>query len=184
MAPRKRKADQAEAVAAPARVTRSSTRRAAESNSANSVRESPKPEKRGKKKADGAEKKEKKLKVESEENAAAKNGVKEEALGVVDGETKKNVVVDGEKKKTVVIEHCKQCNSFKTRALQVKEGLEKDVPGITVEVNPDKPRRGCFEIREKGGETFISLLELKRPFKPMKDLDMNQVIDDIIGKIN
>lgn len=167
MAPRKRKAEQAEAVAVPARVTRSSARQAAGSSSADSVRDSPKLEKVGKKKA------EKKAKVESEENRVQENGEKEEALEAVDGETKK----------TVIIEHCKQCNSFKTRAIQVKEGLEKGVSGIKVQVNPEKPRRGCFEIREDGGEIFISLLEMKRPFKPMKDLDMNQVIKDIIDKI-
>ncbi|PQQ05785.1 protein FAM9A-like [Prunus yedoensis var. nudiflora] len=77
----------------------------------------------------------------------------------------------------------KQCNSFKTRANQVKGGLEIGVPGITVLINPDKPRRGCFEIREEGGETFISLLGLKRPFKPMKDLNMEEVIGNIIKKI-
>ncbi|PQM38362.1 sodium/potassium/calcium exchanger 1 [Prunus yedoensis var. nudiflora] len=77
----------------------------------------------------------------------------------------------------------KQCNSFKTRANQVKGGLEIGVPGITVLINPDKPRRGCFEIREEGGETFISLLGLKRPFKPMKDLNMEEVIGNIIEKI-
>ncbi|XP_058181594.1 uncharacterized protein LOC131300001 [Rhododendron vialii] len=87
------------------------------------------------------------------------------------------------KTKTVVIEHCKQCNSFKTRAVQVKNGLENGLPGITVLVNPEKPRRGCFEIREEGGEKFISLLDMKRPFKPMKELDMDDVIADIIGKI-
>ncbi|KAF4351055.1 hypothetical protein CsatB_008239 [Cannabis sativa] len=87
------------------------------------------------------------------------------------------------KMKTIVIEHCKQCNAFKTRALQVKQGLEDGVSGITVVLNPDKPRRGCFEIREKDGETFISLLEMKRPFQPMKDLDMDKTIKDIVEKI-
>ncbi|KAI3453686.1 hypothetical protein Pfo_010349, partial [Paulownia fortunei] len=53
--------------------------------------------------------------------------------------------------KTVIIEHCKQCNSFKTRAIQVKNGLEKGVAGISVVINPEKPRKGCFEIREEGG---------------------------------
>ncbi|KAJ9702186.1 hypothetical protein PVL29_004094 [Vitis rotundifolia] len=90
-------------------------------------------------------------------------------------------VADGSK--TIVIEHCKQCNSFKTRATQVKDGLEKGVLGITVVVNPEKPRRGCFEIREEGGEKFISLLDMKRPFAPMKALDMDKVISDIIDKI-
>ncbi|XP_051151321.1 uncharacterized protein LOC127265538 [Andrographis paniculata] len=85
--------------------------------------------------------------------------------------------------KTIIIEHCKQCNSFKTRAVQVKNGVEKDAPGVKVVVNPEKPRRGCFEIREKGGETFVSLLDMKRPFKPMKDLDMEKLILDIVEKI-
>ncbi|CAH9144341.1 unnamed protein product [Cuscuta epithymum] len=85
--------------------------------------------------------------------------------------------------KTIIIEHCKQCNSFKTRALKVKEGLEKAIPGVKVVVNPEKPRRGCFEVREEDGEKFISLLEMKRPFQPMKDLDMDEVISGIIEKI-
>ena len=88
MAPRKRKAEQAEAVAVPARVTRSSARRATESSSADSVRDSPKLEKVGKKKA------EKKAKVESEENRVQENGEKEEALEAVDGETKKTVIIE------------------------------------------------------------------------------------------
>ncbi|GMY36629.1 sodium/potassium/calcium exchanger 1 [Fagus crenata] len=71
--------------------------------------------------------------------------------------------------KRLIVESDKQCNSFKTRANQVKEGLEKGVSGITVLLNPDKPRRGCFEIREECGETFISLLkEEKRRRKNTK----------------
>lgn len=89
----------------------------------------------------------------------------------------------GVSSKTIVIEHCKQCNSFKTRAMQVKTGLENGVADIQVLVNPAKPRRGCFEIRVEGGEKFISLLEMKRPFAPMKALDMVKVIEDIVDKI-
>ncbi|XP_010438050.1 PREDICTED: selenoprotein H-like [Camelina sativa] len=91
--------------------------------------------------------------------------------------------VEDPTKTKIVIEHCKQCNAFKTRAIQVKEGLEGAVTGCTVTLNPDKPRRGCFEIRKEGGETFISLLEMKRPFAPMKALDMEEVIENIIKKI-
>ncbi|KAL3647184.1 hypothetical protein CASFOL_008152 [Castilleja foliolosa] len=90
--------------------------------------------------------------------------------------------VDGSK--TIIVEHCKQCNSFKTRAIQVKNGLEKGVEGVKVVVNPEKPRRGCFEIREESGGIFVSLLDLKRPFKKMKDLDMEKVISDIVEKIS
>ncbi|KAK1370000.1 selenoprotein H [Heracleum sosnowskyi] len=85
--------------------------------------------------------------------------------------------------KTVVIEHCKQCHQFKTRAIKVKDALENDISGINVLVNPEKPRRGCFEVREEGGEIFISLLDMKRPFQPMRALDMDQVISDILDKL-
>ncbi|MFS7888242.1 hypothetical protein Hanom_Chr00s000001g01592631 [Helianthus anomalus] len=79
--------------------------------------------------------------------------------------------------------HSKQCNQFKVRAVKVKLGLEDAVSGITVLVNPEKPRRGCFEVREEGGKTFISLLDMKRPFAPMKALDMDAVISDIVNQI-
>ncbi|CAI9093996.1 OLC1v1029625C1 [Oldenlandia corymbosa var. corymbosa] len=95
-------------------------------------------------------------------------------------------VLDGSKKKTIIVEYCKQCNAFKTRALFVKDGLEKGMDGaVNVVLNPEKPRRGCFEIREDGenGEKFITLLDMKRPFKPMKDLVMDEVVSDILDKI-
>lgn len=90
---------------------------------------------------------------------------------------------DGGSSKPIIIEACKQCNSFRTRANMVKEGLEKAIPGIYVSINPEKPRRGCFEIREESGQTFISLLNMPRPFTPMKKLDMEKVIEDIVKEI-
>ncbi|KAL8108780.1 hypothetical protein AgCh_025023 [Apium graveolens] len=85
--------------------------------------------------------------------------------------------------KTVIIERCTQCNQFKMRATKVKDALENGISGINVLVNPEKPRRGCFEVREEGGEIFISLLDMKRPFQPMRALDMDQVISDILDKL-
>lgn len=85
--------------------------------------------------------------------------------------------------KHVVIEHCKQCNSFKVRALKIQEALKEAFPDIVVTINPEKPRRGCFEIREKDGQTFISLLNMTRPFQKMKDLDMEEVAADIVAKL-
>ncbi|XP_048594868.1 selenoprotein H [Brassica napus] len=116
--------------------------------------------------------KRKKSEVETETESEKKTKKEEEEAEAEDSTKRK-----------IVIEHCKQCNAFKTRAIQVKEGLEGAVPGVTVTLNPEKPRRGCFEIREEGGQTFISLLEMKRPFAPMKALDMEEVIEDIINKI-
>ncbi|KAB5513637.1 hypothetical protein DKX38_027543 [Salix brachista] len=195
-----------------------------------------------------AESKKKKVKTEVKEAAAAKTTssseaqeegnteeVKEEEpeADVDEGEATEE---DAEEEsptgdavtKTIVIEHCKQCNAFKTRAIQVQDGLLSAFPGISVLLNPEKvnfffsallmdtptsytegnglmqlllllselpfvgekadlwlfaPRRGCFEIREEGGETFISLQSMKRPFPPLKALDMDKVISDIIDRV-
>ncbi|KAB8098678.1 hypothetical protein EE612_028130, partial [Oryza sativa] len=81
--------------------------------------------------------------------------------------------------KRIVVESCTQCRQFKIRAVKVKEDLESFVPGVSVVINPEKPRRGCLEIREEGGEVFISLLNMPRPFTAMKKLDMDEVIKDI-----
>ncbi|XP_066357306.1 uncharacterized protein [Miscanthus floridulus] len=86
--------------------------------------------------------------------------------------------------KRVIVEACTQCRQFKIRAQKVKEDLESSVPGVSVIINPQKPRRGCLEIREEGGEVFISLLNMPRPFAPMKKLDMDKVIKDIAKKIS
>ncbi|KAL9442751.1 hypothetical protein AB3S75_016176 [Citrus x aurantiifolia] len=202
MAPRKRKAEGVEEAAVKrvaettlTRVTRSVTRRV-NSNLADSSVELAKselPTKNKKAKATGKKKKkQKKEDVKAEEEIEAEKVKVEE--DVVEPETEEvepdkeeaaGDAFDGDesKERTVVIEHCKQCNSFKTRANHVKDGLEKGVPGIKVLLNPEKPRRGCFEIREDGGEKFISLLDMKRPFKPMKDLDMDEVVSDIVAKL-
>ncbi|KAL6643517.1 hypothetical protein ACP70R_018283 [Stipagrostis hirtigluma subsp. patula] len=86
--------------------------------------------------------------------------------------------------KRVIVEACTQCRQFKIRAQKVKEDLENSVPGVSVIINPEKPRRGCLEIREEGGEVFISLLNMPRPFTAMKKLDMDEVIKDIAKKIS
>ncbi|XP_062022813.1 uncharacterized protein LOC133739107 [Rosa rugosa] len=114
--------------------------------------------------------------------AARKKSKKKEEAESEQGEVAKSEEGDEVNMKTIVIERCTQCNSFKTRADQVRASLE-GLPGIRVTINPVKPRRGCFEIREEGVETFISLLDMKRPFKPLKDLNMQEVIDNIIQKI-
>ncbi|CAN8229808.1 unnamed protein product [Cochlearia groenlandica] len=117
------------------------------------------------------------------ETVKAKKGKKEKETALGEDKEEEETEVGDNTKPKIVIEHCKQCNAFKTRAIQVKESLEGAFPGITVTINPEKPRRGCFEIREEDGETFISLLEMKRPFAPMKALDMEEVIENIIKKI-
>ncbi len=44
------------------------------------------------------------------------------------------------------------------RATKLEKLLKEAVPGTAVSVNPDKPRKGCFEVRGPGGKVFVSLL--------------------------
>uniref|UniRef100_A0A2P2IPV2 Selenoprotein H n=1 Tax=Rhizophora mucronata TaxID=61149 RepID=A0A2P2IPV2_RHIMU len=187
MAPKKRKAQEESAnPSAPTsiRMTRSAAQRVAKGSARPTAVQLPR-NKKGK--AAAAEKKAKaKDKAEEEEVDTVTEKVAEERKKEVEREeeqAEEETATGGGASKTIVIEHCKQCTSFKKRAEQVERGLRDAVPGITVLLNPDKPRKGCFEIREQGGETFISLLDMKRPFKPMKDLDMEEVILDVINKI-
>ncbi|XP_023546291.1 selenoprotein H-like [Cucurbita pepo subsp. pepo] len=123
--------------------------------------------------------KSKKVKRAPKENGKAKEvGNEGEEIDAASKKLSKDA-----KNRTVVIEFCKQCQSFKKRAIQVQSGLENGVSGITVLLNPNKPRKGCFEIRSDDGEKFISLLDMKRPFTRMKELNMEEVISDMIEKI-
>ncbi|KAL5071363.1 hypothetical protein RYX36_022250 [Vicia faba] len=170
MAPKRKAEKAAEPAAKSARVTRSATRltrSGARGSSVANFVELPNTTKKSPAKAKTAEVKGK-----------GKGKVKEEGEG--SGAVKEDAV-----KSVVIVEHCKQCNSFKTRAIQVKDGLEGSDLDVVVKLNPDKPRRGCFEIRlQDGDKTFISLLDMKRPFQPMKDLDMDKVISDIIQELS
>jgi len=54
----------------------------------------------------------------------------------------------------------------------------------SVEVNPEKPGRGNFVVRVSGvEEPVIELLGLKRPFPPLKALDMDDVNQQVIDAI-
>eukprot|EP01018_Ginkgo_biloba_P040099 Gb_12619 [translate_table: standard] len=87
------------------------------------------------------------------------------------------------KAKNITIEHCKQCNCFKVRALKVEKALKDAVPDVDVKINPEKPRRGCFEIRDGQGSIFLSLQNMPRPFTKLKQWDLDSTISDIIVKI-
>ncbi|XP_014503958.1 selenoprotein H [Vigna radiata var. radiata] len=171
MPPAKRKpAQQAPDAAAPVRVTRAAAKRSALAIS------NPPPE----------EKKVKKAKKAKASSGGRKKKNEKEVSASVKADKEEEIEEDEEEasSKTIVVEHCKQCNQFKMRANLVKERLEKADCGVNVILNPEKPRRGCFEIRQEGGKKFISLLDMKRPFKPMRDLDMDKVISDIIDEIS
>ena len=49
-------------------------------------------------------------------------------------------------------------------------------------INPEKPRKGCFEIRV-GSKTVLSLLDMPRPFTKLKALDMDEVGAKVVDAI-
>ncbi|KAL3645648.1 hypothetical protein CASFOL_010828 [Castilleja foliolosa] len=89
--------------------------------------------------------------------------------------------------KTVIIEHCLENDSFKKKAEQIRKGLEKGlekaVSEVKVVVNPEVPRKGCFEIREEGGDAFVSLLDIETPFNEVKAVNVKKVVAEIVGKL-
>ena len=52
---------------------------------------------------------------------------------------------------------------------------------IVVTINPEKPRKGCFEVRV-GDKAVVSLLDLPRPFLKLKALGMEDVAKAVINR--
>ncbi|KAJ6329809.1 hypothetical protein OIU76_008603 [Salix suchowensis] len=117
---------------------------------------------------------------DEDEDEADEEDAKEESTFTGDGVNK-----------TIVIEHCWQeyNDLVSVRGLEifvfmsvlpyVGEKADSWLVGVASFIKGfyllHDPRRGCFEIREEGGETFTSLLNMKRPFPPLKGLDMDEV---------
>lgn len=48
-------------------------------------------------------------------------------------------------------------------------------------INPEKPRKGCFEVRGPGGKVFVSLLDMPRPFTKLKALDIEALAKEVVA---
>jgi len=53
------------------------------------------------------------------------------------------------------------------------------LPSASITVNPEKPRKGCFEVRV-GDKAVLSLLDMPRPFTKLKALEMEDVAKDVV----
>ena len=72
--------------------------------------------------------------------------------------------------------------AFKTRAAKLSKLLED--AGITVTINPSKPRKGSFVVTvESDQDPLLELLDMPRPFNKLKALDIDEVAKDLILKI-
>lgn len=72
---------------------------------------------------------------------------------------------------------------FKTRANKLDKLLKEAVPDVEVAINPDKPRKGCFEVRDASGKKFVSLTDMARPFKPLRELDIEELAIEITAQL-
>jgi hypothetical protein len=53
-----------------------------------------------------------------------------------------------------------------------------------VEINKEKPGKGNFVVRVSGmEEPVIELLAMKRPFPPLKALDMDEVCQQVVDAV-
>jgi len=69
---------------------------------------------------------------------------------------------------------------FRTRATKL-EGLLK-AAGFKVVMNPEKARKGTFEVRVVGQpEPAVSLIGMPRPFKLLRELDIEDLAQKIIS---
>lgn len=57
------------------------------------------------------------------------------------------------------------------------------VPKATVVINEERPRKGTFSIVVKG-EVLVNLESMPRPFGKLKALDMDDLADQIVEKLN
>ena len=56
-------------------------------------------------------------------------------------------------------------------------------PGVKVKVNPERPRKGTFEVRLDDGTVVKSLVAMPRPFKKLRALDLEQLAQNIAAKV-
>lgn len=54
--------------------------------------------------------------------------------------------------------------------------------GYNIVINESKPRKGSFVVTVKGEETpIIELLDMARPFKKLRELDIDAILAEFIG---
>ena len=112
--------------------------------------------------------------VAEEEDVAAKAD-SDEVLDETKDPEEEATKVD---EKVVFVEASKECNAFKTRANKIAEAVGSKAKVI---INQEKPGKGNFVIRVSGiDEPILELKAMKRPFPPLKALDMDEVANKVL----
>ena len=82
---------------------------------------------------------------------------------------------------SVFIEACKSWGAFKTRANKIVKGVGGRAKVV---VNAEKPEKGNFVVRVEGVEKpIVELIGMKRPFPALKSLDMEEVVENVLGAL-
>jgi len=139
----------------------------------------PKTRSGGKKKAESASVVAKKSTPAKQPKKQKKNS-KEEASSPAAAPAADNA--SSSNKKIVTIEACKQWGAFKTRANKILKAVGSQA---TVEINKEKPGKGNFVVTVEGvEEPIVSLIGMKRPFPPLKALDMDDINAKVIAALS
>ena len=64
-------------------------------------------------------------------------------------------------------------------ALAISKGVKSRRDDVTIAVNQEKPRKGAFVISVRG-HPIVTLLDLPRPFKRLRDLSVDDSVSDIL----
>ncbi|CAM6033486.1 unnamed protein product [Sphagnum compactum] len=84
--------------------------------------------------------------------------------------------------KSVTIEHCKSDALFKKSAQKLEEALKAAGVNLEVITNPEKPRKGSFEVQDDKGNKYVSLQNLSKPYTKLKSVDLEAVAAAIASK--
>ena len=71
---------------------------------------------------------------------------------------------------------------FRRRATELENAIESAVPSASIERNREKARTGTFEVAVNG-DVVLSLVAMPRPFKKLRSLDMDGVVESVIARL-
>ena len=69
------------------------------------------------------------------------------------------------------------CSVFRSKASKMERLLKEEIPGVSVVTNPTKARKGTFEVR-CGGKAIASFVSMPRPFKALREADLEKIAKD------
>ena len=69
------------------------------------------------------------------------------------------------------------------RAAKLEKLLKASHPDLSVVINKEKPRKGCFEVRAHGKAVVTFGPGMPRPFAPLRNAEMEDVADKVTQAI-